>query len=112
MKKLKALLLGVVVLMAASLIANGLLLASNRNLKDTLATVEAALQKKMNQELISQRQDIKQDLEEKYRADQVSYKALYERSKGLRDEVAELKEELAEKEKEIESLNKKLRRRR
>jgi len=96
-----------VILLIFSIILNLILFRANRKVRQEMASASELMNAQLKEAILSNKEKIKQNLEEKYRADMVSYKALYERSKQLKEEIATLKEELAKKEKEIEKLNKK-----
>jgi len=94
----------IIVVIALLLVVNLILYNSNKAFRNTIKIKEAEFGQRLKEERESIRSEVQKDLEEKYRADIVSYKAMVkklalekENIEKLQQEVEELKKEETEK---------------
>ena len=94
----------IIVVIALLLVVNLILYSSNKAFRNTIKIKEAEFGQRLKEERESIRSEVQKDLEEKYRADLISYKAMVkklaleqESIKKLQQEVEELKDRETEK---------------
>ena len=92
MKKAFLALLGMVILI--SLIMSVYFAKTNSDLKSRLYDAEMLNKKKIEEQVTKEKVKIKQDLNERYRADMVSYKAVQKRIELQKKKIKELEEKV------------------
>jgi len=83
-----------IALISLFFIINMFLLRSNLALKRLMKQEEAEFEQRLKSESKSLRSEVKKDLEEKYRADIVSYQAMAKKVELEKRKIRELEEEL------------------
>jgi hypothetical protein len=108
----KILQLGLLVLLVASIVLNFALAKINREVNSRYENASQIMNDKLNLAIIHNKEEVSQNIKEKYRADMVSYEALSKRAQLLRQENIELKEQNEKQSEEIEALKKQLKKKR
>jgi peptidoglycan hydrolase CwlO-like protein len=101
-----------VVLLVFSAVLNMVLLAANRSISEELASSNEIMNSKLKKAILANKEEVRQNIEEKYEADMVSYEALGKRADMLRAEVVSLKEQIKEQQEEIDSLKNQIKKKR
>ena len=108
----KVIQLSMLILLATSVIFNFGLVKTNREVNKRYENASEIMNEQLDLAILHNKEVITQDVEEKYRADIVSYKALSKRAQLLREEVIALKAQTEKQNKEIEKLKKQLKKKR
>jgi polyhydroxyalkanoate synthesis regulator phasin len=109
---LKAVQLGVLLLLIVSVFLNISLIKINRDMTNRYENASDIMNEKLKLAILKNKEEAKESIEEKYRADMVSYEALSKRAQMLREEVVILKSQVKEQQEEIDSLEKQLKKKR
>jgi hypothetical protein len=109
---LKAVQLGVLILLIASVVLNISLIKINRDVTKRYEGASDIMNEKLRLAILKNKEEARENVEEKYRADLVSYEALSKRAQMLREEVVSLKSQTKKQQDEIDKLEKQLKKRR
>ena len=90
----------VIVIIALLLVVNLIFISSNKAFRNTIKIKEAEFGQRLKEEREAIRVEVQKDLEEKYRADLISYKAMVKKVVLEKKNIEKLQQEMEELKKE------------
>ena len=90
----------VIVIIALLLVVNLIFISSNKAFRNTIKIKEAEFGQRLKEEREAIRVEVQKDLEEKYRADLISYKAMVKKVILEKENIEKLQQEMEELKKE------------